>query len=315
GLSDATKPPIRIGLFGPRGTGKTEAAITYAKAMNLPFKRIEMNQYAQGDPALFLKELGATIRANPYHVVLFDEFEKASIAVQNALLALLDSGFFNVQESGNVVREEKATVKVDARKAVFMLASNAGDDFIRQAFLEASGSQAALSAKTAEENNAAIQKALKSSLTPSMLEQHLMSQGLSGPILDRLQAVLPVFPATAFEFRNVVNLHASRIIDEANKELKDSKISLQFLNQADFVNLVASKFYYPGITNRAALRILQDTLRDQITEAKLAHANEAWNGEFSADLVKVAKQIEEQACDLSLTPKGSKIGFQYGNQK
>jgi ATP-dependent Clp protease ATP-binding subunit ClpC len=106
GLNDP-KRPLGVFLFaGPTGVGKTQLAKTVADHLFGARKgdrlvRLDMSEYAgpgagerfflgeDGKPSAFIQ----TIREHPFSVVLFDEIEKASSAMHDMLLNLLDEGY------------------------------------------------------------------------------------------------------------------------------------------------------------------------------------------------------------------------------
>jgi SpoVK/Ycf46/Vps4 family AAA+-type ATPase len=259
GVGDKGKPAIRIGVFGPRGTGKTEGAKVYAKAMGTSVKRIEMNQFAYTDSSMFLAQLKEAIRENPHRVIILDEFEKASVQVQNALLAVMDSGFFEASEQGAVGRN-LTTSRVDARKISFVLTSNAAGDFILGHFKRISKQVAAMKLAEEEESKK-IHELLSTAFTEKQLEDELVKAGISAPFLDRLQSVMPAFPATRFEFRKIVVLHFNEMLKQIRK---DQKREFSITNTETFIDELVAKVYYPGVTNRVVLKALEKKVRSEI---------------------------------------------------
>jgi ATP-dependent Clp protease ATP-binding subunit ClpC len=128
-LTDPTRP-LGVFLFiGPTGTGKTEIAKTLAEFLfgspdrlvrldmsefqtEASFDRLLADSAANTDAATLM----SSVRANPFSVVLLDEFEKAHRKVWNLFLQLFDDGRLTDQQ-GRVV---------DFRQCVVILTSNYG---------------------------------------------------------------------------------------------------------------------------------------------------------------------------------------------
>ncbi|KAH7549224.1 hypothetical protein JRO89_XS13G0001200 [Xanthoceras sorbifolium] len=108
GLGRPQQPTGSFLFLGPTGVGKTELAKALAEQLfddeNL-LVRIDMSEYMEqhsvsrliGAPPGYVGheeggQLTEAVRRRPYSVVLFDEVEKAHIAVFNTLLQVLDDG-------------------------------------------------------------------------------------------------------------------------------------------------------------------------------------------------------------------------------
>ncbi|KAK4776694.1 hypothetical protein SAY86_005382 [Trapa natans] len=108
GLGRPQQPTGSFLFLGPTGVGKTELAKALAEQLfddeNL-LVRIDMSEYMEqhsvsrliGAPPGYVGheeggQLTEAVRRKPYSVVLFDEVEKAHIAVFNTLLQVLDDG-------------------------------------------------------------------------------------------------------------------------------------------------------------------------------------------------------------------------------
>eukprot|EP01018_Ginkgo_biloba_P024764 Gb_21273 [translate_table: standard] len=108
GLGRPQQPTGSFLFLGPTGVGKTELAKALAEQLfddENQLVRIDMSEYTEqhsvsrliGAPPGYVGheeggQLTEAVRRRPYSVVLFDEVEKAHVAVFNTLLQMLDDG-------------------------------------------------------------------------------------------------------------------------------------------------------------------------------------------------------------------------------
>jgi len=279
GVHEDSKPAIRILVAGPPGTGKTESARAYAEYMKLPFKRIEMTRYAHGDPAKFLAEVAEALRKNPFAVLAFDEFEKASAQVQQAVLGLLDSGVFTVSERLNSTsRGGERTVRVNARNATIIATTNAGAAYVLGHQRSGpSGRKRLIGFGSAAEPELDSQENSREAINEQAgLVEAIIRDGIPKVVVDRFQRTVSASSPTRTEFLQVMELHLNRAIKEQSAR---QKLNIRVTNEAEFLEAMTAKFFSEGMSNRLALDILQNYFRTALADALLAGSVGA-NGEL-----------------------------------
>lgn len=251
GVHDETKPAIRIFIPGPKGAGKTESARVYAKARGVNFARIEMTRYRYADPNDFLNEVSQAIEKDPFSVLLFDEIEKASQEVQNAVLAFLDSGKFTVRRQLGASRSAGETsIEVNGLHCTIVATTNAGTDYLLAkrtggSFGFSGSAQADLAKRHSEELKA--------------LEEAVTSDGVSDTFFDRFERnfIVPALPPTKEQFRLVVQHHLLRFLQHTNQSMSDKSV-------ADFLDVMVEEYFYEGMSNRTALDIVARHVRSAV---------------------------------------------------
>ncbi len=129
-IDKSRKRPRATFLFaGPPGVGKTFLAEKAAEALNLPFMRFDMSEYADKEANLEFcgsdkvyknakaGNVTSFVAANPNCVLLFDEIEKAHICVIHLFLQMLDAGR---------LRDNFTDEEVSFSNAIIILTTNAG---------------------------------------------------------------------------------------------------------------------------------------------------------------------------------------------
>ena len=124
------KKPSSLFLFaGPPGVGKTFLAEKIAEALELPYRRFDMSEYADkeanlefcGSDKVYKNGKGGNVTEfvakNPRCVLLFDEVEKAHLTVIHLFLQMLDAGR---------LRDNFTDEEVSFTDAVIIFTTNAG---------------------------------------------------------------------------------------------------------------------------------------------------------------------------------------------
>ncbi|MFZ9594563.1 MAG: AAA family ATPase [Bdellovibrionia bacterium] len=209
-------------LVGPPGVGKSHLAELSADLMGYKKTFVEMNQFQRGDIDEFRREIYNALMKNPFQVLILDEIEKAHISVQDAALKMLQDGTFTVHEklSGGGL----LTKTVIAQKALFVLTSNAGADFIES------------KSQKGEE------------ISPGELVEVLAEGGISKPILSRILHTVVLTRPSEEEFQHAVRFYLSKTLE---RESQKHRVQFQLTNSEEFLKHIFSE-YATGVDYRHA---------------------------------------------------------------
>ena len=275
GVHDGKGPRMNVLLFGPPGTGKTELSYAYARAMDLPITRIEMNRMnaysAEGEE--MMAEIAAAIRKNPFAVILLDEIEKTRPDVINNLLSAFDSGFFTAKEPMGSLTRRNITVSV--QHATFFMTSNAGVAWINQRVKIKGPFAKGLEANEEQE-----------------AKQALMKGGIPAPFLDRIQSIIPVTLAHEEDFMAVIRFHLNR---QLNRMSLEKKTTIELVNEDEFLYELASTYFHAQASNRDVLKLVFRFLDEGIVNALLDDDFSPGNPDTKIELECLRQRDRRQA--------------------
>ena len=230
-------------FLGPTGVGKTETAKTLAATFfggEDKMHRLDMSEFS-GEEAIG-KLLGHDgnqgiltnlLREHPYCVLLLDEFEKASKAVHDIFLQILDEGIFT-DSIGN---------KVNARNCIIIATSNAGSQLIL---------------KTVQQRNELSQ------LSP-MIINHIIEAGIYKPeLLNRFDNTVIFEPLNESEQSEVANL----FLNELYERLKGQGYKIEI--NPELLEVLVKLGYSPEFGARPMKRVLQDIVEEKISQKIIA---------------------------------------------
>ena len=266
GLKNPNRPIASFVFSGPTGVGKTELTKTLASyffGSEEAMIRLDMSEFMErhtvskliGSPPGYVGyseggQLTEAVRRRPYTVVLFDEIEKAHPDVFNMLLQIL--------EDGRLTDAKGRTV--DFKNTLLILTSNIGSKVI-----EKGGGGLGFEL---EEDAAGSQY----NRIPSLVNEEL-KQCFRPEFLNRLDEIVVFRQLTKPEVKESSDI----LLKEVFGRLTEQGITLEVTDK--FKERLVEEGYNPSYgarpLRRAIMRLLEDTLAEEILSSRLKEGDTA----------------------------------------
>lgn len=243
GIQSADKPIGSFLFLGPTGVGKTETAKALANIFfggEDKLQRIDMSEYSGPDALEKLigdgekaGTLPTMLREKPYSVLLLDEFEKATQAVHDLFLQVLDEGIFT----------DTRGMKVNARNTIIIATSNAGSKLIL---------------KTVQ------QRKELAHLAQEIIDS-IVREGIYRPeLINRFDSTIIFEPLNIEQQTEVASLMLGGLYKRVKERGYDVNIDRELLD------ILVQKGYSPEFGARPMQRVLQDVLEEKIAQKIIA---------------------------------------------
>ena len=266
GLKNPNRPIASFVFSGPTGVGKTELAkslAAYFFGSEEAMIRLDMSEFMErhtvskliGSPPGYVGyneggQLTEAVRRRPYTVVLFDEIEKAHPDVFNMLLQIL--------EDGRLTDAKGRTV--DFKNTLLIMTSNIGSKVI-----EKGGGGLGFEF---EQDQAESQYNRIRSLVNEELKQYFRPE-----FLNRLDEIIVFRQLTKDEVKEISDI----LLREVFARLTEKNIALQVTER--FKERLVEEGYNPSYgarpLRRAIMRLLEDTLAEEILSGRLGDGDTA----------------------------------------
>ncbi|MBE9068967.1 ATP-dependent Clp protease ATP-binding subunit [Leptolyngbya cf. ectocarpi LEGE 11479] len=266
GLKNPNRPIASFVFSGPTGVGKTELTKTLASyffGSEEAMIRLDMSEFMErhtvskliGSPPGYVGyseggQLTEAVRRRPYTVVLFDEIEKAHPDVFNMLLQIL--------EDGRLTDAKGRTV--DFKNTLLILTSNIGSKVIEKG---GGGLGFELEEDAAESQYNRIR-----SLVNEELKQYFRPE-----FLNRLDEIIVFRQLTKPEVKEISDI----LLKEVFGRLTEQGIALEVTDK--FKDRLVEEGYNPSYgarpLRRAIMRLLEDTLAEEILSSRLKDGDAA----------------------------------------
>ena len=266
GLKNPNRPIASFVFSGPTGVGKTEltkSLAAYFFGSEEAMIRLDMSEFMErhtvskliGSPPGYVGyneggQLTEAVRRRPYTVVLFDEIEKAHPDVFNMLLQIL--------EDGRLTDAKGRTV--DFKNTLLIMTSNIGSKVI-----EKGGGGLGFEF---EQDQAESQYNRIRSLVNEELKQYFRPE-----FLNRLDEIIVFRQLTKEEVKEIADI----LLKEVFARLTEKNIALDVTER--FKERLVEEGYNPSYgarpLRRAIMRLLEDTLAEEILSGRLGDGDTA----------------------------------------
>lgn len=267
GLYSGIGPMVRILLTGPAGVGKSERGIAYAKAMNLPFLKIQQSTLGFHPDEMITKVANA-LEKNPFTVLIIDELEKFPAPFREMFLDLLGSNSMTVQMRGQNAR--RVIRNVYTRFATVIATSNAGEEYLTNVMGVANGSRTKRSIGFLEpSSNEGNAQTSTNGLSMSDVEyQQILKRELGEYLVDRFpfsRTIVRIPNPDRATLRKIMLLKAANKI----KQLKEGDflgVSPEVRGLAEIVDEVVEVSVERSYGVRNATDLLESKIDDLVRE-------------------------------------------------
>jgi ATP-dependent Clp protease ATP-binding subunit ClpC len=294
GLKNPNRPIASFIFSGPTGVGKTEltkALAAYFFGSEEAMIRLDMSEFMErhtvsklvGSPPGYVGyseggQLTEAVRRRPYTVVLFDEIEKAHPDVFNMMLQIL--------EDGRLTDSKGRTV--DFKNTLIIMTSNIGSKVIEKG-------GGGLGFDFGSENAAESQYNRIRSLVNEELKQYFRPE-----FLNRVDEIIVFRQLQRDEVKQIADV----LLREVFQRLTEQGITLDVTET--FKERLIEEGYNPSYgarpLRRAIMRLLEDSLAEEILSGRLAEGDVAVVDVDEAGQVKIRKEEPQQR---ELLPQGA----------
>jgi len=259
-------------LMGPAGVGKTEVVTALGDAMHdgdkRGFHRVEGPQYGPGSGKTgndLIREMSMAAQKKRFSKVLIDEIEKMAPEVQNALLAIGDSGLANLVEDADSSGKRKIVRQINFRNTRISFTTNAGQDLVKKY-------GASIDWDTFSHTDEFRNK--------------MVADGVGAFLLNRTRPI-PHFPPTEGEFRKITEIHIKNTLNKIQNQQKRLKIELA--GKQELIDGIVERYFKAGMNPRSVVKKLQQEL--PLLVAKQIQLSKVQIGTCIVDMKEVVKKI------------------------